>query len=59
MTNNNTEIKNNVRRVIVLYNILEDNINKGSLVGIAMWSEALLNCMAHIEVDNIRLFKGV
>ena len=57
MTTRPTDIKNNARRVIVLYSILEDEINKGSLVGIGMWSESLLDCMAHIEVDNMRLFK--
>jgi hypothetical protein len=53
-----TPVKNNARRVIVLYGIMEDCINVGSIVGLNMWSESLLDCMTRIETDNIGLFNS-
>jgi hypothetical protein len=57
MSTTSPEIKNNASRVIVLYSLMEKEINAGCIVGIKMWSESLLDCMAHIQVDNKRLFK--
>jgi hypothetical protein len=52
-----TEIKNTANRVLALYSMLEDNINHGSLTGIAIWADALITYLAHIEDDNRRLLK--
>ena len=55
--NQTTEIKNNANKVLVLYSLMVDEINSGCIVGIKMWSEELIACMAHIELDNNKLFK--
>jgi len=54
MTQENKETRtiNNARRMLILMRLLEKEIVDKNLIGIAIWSDEVLNCMLHIELDN-------